>query len=135
MKTKKPRKVSVSSLHKKLWPVFSQYIRLKESYDGWGQCITCSIKKPWKDLQAGHFVSRRFKATLYEEMNVHTQCFACNCMLSGNLLIYRRVMDDIYSPKAVEELERRAKQVKKFTVGELGVMLDGYTAKVKELVS
>lgn len=132
MKTKpKVKKPSVAKLHKKLWPIFSQYIRLNESTNGWGRCFTCGIKKPWKELQAGHFVSRRFKATLYEEMNVNSQCMACNCFLHGNLLIYRRKMDELYGDNNVEALERRAHQVKKWTVPELEAMIAEYKAKVE----
>ena len=51
-KIKKPTR---SKLVKKLDTVFSQYIRLKDSKDGIGTCVTCGKQDHWKNLQAGHF--------------------------------------------------------------------------------
>lgn len=132
-KTKKIKKPSVSKLHKKLWAIFSLYIRLNESKDGIGTCITCGVKKPYKELQAGHFISRRFKATLYDEMNVHSQCFACNCFLHGNLLRYRRVMDDLYGDEAVYNMEQKAKEIKQWKAFELEDLIRYYTNEVSSL--
>ena len=84
-------------------------------------------------MQAGHFVSRRFKATLYDEMNVHPQCIMCNVFLHGNLLIYRRKMDEIYGADKVLELEQRSKQIKKFTVFDLEEMIQAYTERLEQL--
>ena len=128
------KKPSVAKLHKKLWPIFSQYIRLRDTNNqGCVYCITCPAYKPWKEMQAGHFVSRRFKATLYDEMNVHPQCIMCNVFLHGNLLIYRRKMDEIYGADKVLELEQRSKQIKKFTTFELEEMIQAYTERLEQL--
>lgn len=129
----KTKKLSVTKLHKKLWPLVSQYIRLKAASEGQEVCFTCGIQKPWKELQAGHFVSRRFKSTLYEEMNLKPQCLNCNVFLHGNLLVYRRKLDALYGPEAVENLEQRAHQTKKWTTFDLLELIEIYTAKVKEL--
>lgn len=54
--TKKTKKPSVAKLKKKLWTLFSEYIRRLYSHDDICECVTCGVKKHWKELQAGHFI-------------------------------------------------------------------------------
>jgi len=64
---------------------FSKYIRLRDRIPGtdYCQCATCSTRKKWSEMDAGHFMSRRHKATKYNEMNVLAQCPACNRFNQG----------------------------------------------------
>ena len=77
------RKLSRKSIVKKLDQVFSLYVRNKYAKDGFCECITCGRKYPIKQIQCGHFMSRKNYSTRWELENVAPQCFGCNCMQQG----------------------------------------------------
>lgn len=72
------RAKSVAQLKKLADKYFSQMIRYRDGErrtDGWwSECITCSEWKPIKQMQAGHFVSRRVNSLRFDETNVNSQC-------------------------------------------------------------
>ncbi len=86
---KKPTK---TQLNKKLWKLFSKYIRERDNYT----CFTCGIKT--YPAQAGHYRTGATcnKYLYYDEKNVHAQCYRCNINLSGNWREYQTRMHDKY---------------------------------------
>ena len=59
---------------KKLDEVFSKYIRLKYAMpNGMCQCISCGSFKHWKEIQNGHYMSRRYMSTRFDEDNCRPQ--------------------------------------------------------------
>ena len=65
--------ISKSKLRDKLDAVFSKYIRLKYSDDkGYCRCISCGKVFPWKEIQNGHYMSRRYMSTRFSEDNTTT---------------------------------------------------------------
>ncbi len=129
MKKRKP------NLKAKLDKVFSEYIRLSNANDmGMCRCVTCNKYFPWRKIQNGHYMSRRFMATRYSEMNCHPQCMACNVMQHGNIPQYRMWLVRRYGEDAVKRLELAAMtQTRKFTPYEFEEMIDYYTKLVKVL--
>jgi len=119
MKTKQ----TISSLKKKADKYFSLYIRYRDSEkrpDGWyAECITCNQVKPIKQMQAGHFVSRRVNALRFEEENVNAQCLGCNMFKSGEQYLYSKAIDLKYGTGKAEELMSRRFETHKFTTTEL----------------
>lgn len=95
---KKTKKPSVAKLKKKLWTLFSEYIRrLYARPDETCECVTCGVVKHWKELQAGHFIPAGSSNNLrFVEMNVHPQCYSCNCMKHSNPIEYRIYMEERY---------------------------------------
>lgn len=82
---------------KKAWQAFSAYIRQKyANQDGLVECVTCNVVKPWKEMQAGHFIDSRCNSVLYNERLVYPQCFKCNMKtpgcLAGNKVKYTLFM-------------------------------------------
>ncbi len=75
---KKPTK---TALVKKLDKVFSEYIRRRNGE--MATCVTCGKVAHWKETQAGHFMSRRHRATRWHEDNVQVQCVKCNMFGQG----------------------------------------------------
>jgi hypothetical protein len=73
---------------------FSVYIRLRDSHDGWCQCITCSRIFWWTDGDCGHFVTRNHPMTRFSEANCHAQCKACNNYKKGEQYLHGRAIDD-----------------------------------------
>ena len=66
IRNKQTPKSSISKLKKKLWTLFSKYIRLRDSdYRGICSCCTCGIKKHYKEMQAGHFLPGRRNSILF----------------------------------------------------------------------
>ena len=121
---KPKRKVTVSKLKKNIWPLFSRYIRERDCLKTtgckqWGLCITCGKRYHIKLLQAGHFISGRHNANLFNEDGCHAQCYNCNINLKGNTLEYRRKIIELYGEGYDEVLESRGKEVKQFTIPEL----------------
>lgn len=132
-KVAKPK--TVSTLKKKVWRIFSWYIRLRDSDDqGYCYCFTSGKRMHWKDAQAGHFVSRKYNNTLYHERNVHAQSPYDNCHLSGNQYIYGKNLDIKYGPGTADDIVALSRLEKKFSPEELEQMFTHYSNEVKKLL-
>jgi hypothetical protein len=115
-----------------LWKWFSLYIRLRDCPDnsqGFGKCVTCGKVDHYKNMDAGHFVSRRWKPTKYREDNVSLQDVYCNRDLSGNLDEYAKVLGE----EKVAELKEASRQpAKKMPLWEVERMIAEYRQKAKD---
>ena len=138
-----PRKVkqpSKSTVKGKAWREFSKFIRLRDALKTTEtlthvKCITCGKLIPIGSADAGHFVSRRYNATLFDERNVNTQCRYCNRFLDGNLLEYRRQLIKKYGEGIDTELEDKATEIKKYDISDLTKLSEYYKMKYKELIN
>lgn len=135
---KKKSKKTLTQVKKKLWTLFSIYIRMRDGLKTtgsteWALCITCSKRYHFKLLQAGHFVAGRHSSNLFSERGVHAQCYNCNINLRGGTLEYRRKIIELYGEGVDLELEDEARQVRKFVVPELEEMIIEYTEKIEVL--
>ena len=65
--------------------VHSRYIRLKETKNGYGICVSCGKTFPFEKLDCGHFVGRDYMSTRYCNKNTHIQCIECNHFQEGNM--------------------------------------------------
>ena len=136
-KTDKPKKrqASKSTLVKRLDDVFSKFIRLRDSNkDGMCQCISCGRVHYWKEIQNGHYMSRRYMSTRFDEMNCNAQCVACNIFNQGNIQMYRQNLIKKIGEKNVDYLEYKAKgTTKHYSVFELQELIKYYSILVKKL--
>ena len=121
------KKLTRSKLVKKLDTVFSQYIRLKDSKDGIGTCITCGKQDHIKNLQAGHFQSRKHYNIRWDERNVKIQCSACNVFRYGEQFKFSLYLGD----KLSKQLLADSRVIRKFTDIELQEMIQHYSDKLK----
>lgn len=133
-----PRKVKLKSLKKRVWAIFSRYIRLRDCKFTTktlthGKCITCDTKLSFNELQAGHFIAGRHNANLFSEEGCHAQCKTCNILKGGNTLVYRRKIIELYGDGYDEVLEKEAQIIKKFTIEELLELEAYYKAEIKKL--
>lgn len=131
---KNKKKPSRSKLVKKLDAVFSQYIRLKNSVDGYATCFTCGKKDHWKKLQNGHFQSRKHYATRWDEQNCQVQCSGCNVFKYGEQYIFGKNLDQKYYAGLSDELYYKAKGIVKFSNFEIEEMIIKYKNLVNELI-
>lgn len=127
---------SVASLKKKLWIIFSKYVRLRDSdIDGYTKCITCDKVLFWKELQGGHFIVQHGNPnTWINEKNVHAQCGQCNVYKHGEQYIYGKAVDNLYGEGTAEELLRLSKIYKEFHIDELEELIVLYTSKLNKLL-
>ena len=127
MKIIKKKKPTLSQVKKKTWNLFSLYIRTRDAIKTTGTkeyalCITCDRKYPIKavgGLQAGHFIPGRHSSVLFDERNCHAQCYGCNVMKKGNMVVYYRKMLQMYGQETIDDLEKLDKENKQYKIFEL----------------
>jgi hypothetical protein len=124
------KKPTRSKLVKKLDTVFSQYIRLSNAdNNGYCTCVTCNKTFFWKEIQAGHFMSRKHYSTRWDERNVKPQCVRCNIYNQGEGYLYSLYLGNKLSKKLLEE----SRELRKFTNIELEEMIADYSDRLKKL--
>ena len=112
-------KKTVAQLKRKLWQIFSLYIRQRDTdQDGYGNCISCQtpLQLGTANAQAGHYIPKgrggshylglpRFPDDELAERNVNLQCAACNLIEGGNFLNYEIGLREKYGSPATDELK------------------------------
>jgi hypothetical protein len=127
------KKLTRSKLIKKLDKVFSLYIRLRFAKNEIAQCFTCGKKDHYKRLQCGHFQSRKYYSTRYDEINCQVQCAGCNVFRYGEQFIFGKNLDLEYGSGCSESLYYKAKQIKKYTTSDIEELINKYNSLIKEL--
>jgi hypothetical protein len=86
----------------------SIYVRNKAAVNGWCFCYTCGAPHPVSEIDAGHYISRRYYATRYDLDNIRPQCPGCNKYRGGEPMKFRsRLVADI-GEERVKRLEAKA---------------------------
>tara|TARA_R110000824_G_scaffold74096_1_gene188624 strand:- start:470 stop:877 length:408 start_codon:yes stop_codon:yes gene_type:complete len=108
---------TISKLKKELDKWFSLFIRLRSCNEfGMVQCFTCGCVKHYKKgIQNGHFQSRQFMTTRYDEENCQPQCIGCNMFKQGEQFKFALGLDAMYGEGTAEELQVLARRITKFT--------------------
>jgi hypothetical protein len=117
-----------SQLVKDLDAVFSKYIRYSNAKNGYCTCITCDREYEVKKIHCGHFMSRQYMSTRWDERNVSPQCYGCNVMQQGKQFEFSLKIGKELS----EELYLLSKQTKKWSLDEIKDMIEQYKDKLKE---
>ncbi len=99
--------------------VHSAYIRGLSEY-----CYTCNRKV--EGLQNGHFMSRRFIKTRWNNINCHPQCNECNVEKGGNLKVYEQKLRQQYGDDNIDALKHFARSGGKVTNVEIQLVIDKY---------
>lgn len=121
---------SSKDLKKKLWKVFSEYIRQRDK----GICISCGKKDDWKNTDAGHYIPKTAGLSIYfDERNVNCQCTYCNRFMHGNLSRYAIALRRKYGENILEELDEMRVKTRKIDVVEYTNLIAYYKEKIKEL--
>jgi len=125
-------KLSRSKIVKKLDIVFSKYIRSKYANKrGIVKCFTCDREYPIKNIQNGHFMSRKNYATRWEEDNCRPQCYGCNVMKQGMQYEYGKRL----GKKTAEKMYKLSKTTLKISSDELLEKIKYYENELKMLLS
>lgn len=124
-------KASVAKLKKKADGFWSQYIRMRDSDpNGISPCISCGNRKPWKDMQNGHFISRGSSTLRFDEENCNAQCVGCNMFKQGNQYAYSIALDAKYGSGTAKKLHAQRFDTHKFTTDELQQIIDDAKAYI-----
>ena len=115
---------TIRELKKDAWKIFSKWIRKRDNY----VCFTCGKKgdKSMRGMHAGHFISRRHNATLFNEKNVNSQCMYCNMYDYGASGKYAQNLIKKYGVGIIDELVAESKKIKKWTKEELELIIKKY---------
>jgi len=125
-----PKKLTRSKLIKKLDAIFSRWVRLSNSVNEICTCVTCGKELHWKDIQAGHFISRKHYSTRWDERNVKPQCVGCNVFKYGEQYKFSLFL----GLKLSKALSLQSNEIRKFSSNELEDMIEKYTERFNKLV-
>ena len=105
---------TISKLKKELDKWFSLYIRLRSATDeGLVQCFTSGRVYHYKNIHAGHFMSRKHLSTRWCDTNVQPQSAADNLFGQGEQYKFSIALDSKYGEGTAEELELKARTIMK----------------------
>ncbi len=125
---------SISKLKKELDKWFSLYIRLRDATnEGMVQCFTSNRVYHYKQIHAGHFMSRRCLSTRWCEINVQPQSAADNLFGQGEQFKFGLNLDAKYGEGTAEELQLKARQIQKFSRVDYEDKISYYKDAVKNL--
>ena len=124
----KGRKLTHAQAVKKVDLWFSKLVRYEAAdRHGNARCFTCGKQDHVSNLQAGHFASRRFWATRWDQDNVRTQCVSCNIYRAGEQWLFGCALES-EEPGRAHQVMRRAQQHRAFKVEELVELASRYKA-------
>lgn len=129
----------------KLDRAYSKYIRIKDARyasDGlfYNECFSCGELCRINELDAGHYVSRRYEGVRWDDLNVHPQCHRCNRKppygLDGNLQMYALALVREYGEGVLEIIETRRKEgrLKKISTFEIEELAKEYRVKNRQII-
>ena len=126
---------SISKLKKELDKWFSLYIRLRDATDeGLVECFTCNkVAHYKKGMQNGHFQSRKYLTTRWDNKNCQVQCAGCNVFKYGEQYKFSLNLDVKYGKGTSENLEILSKQLWKISRVEYIDFIFYYKSIVEKL--
>ncbi len=91
------------------------YIRVKRCLEATGLafvgfCITCERRFHIEYLDAGHCISGRRNAVLFDIKNIYNQCNYCNVQMHGRRKLYEKKLVARYGQEWMDSRKRRAKR-------------------------
>ena len=133
MATKPKKQKTVAKLREEAAVLLQKLVRMKAAdVDGIAQCVTCGKKQHFKEMDGGHFISRKWTATKLVEENVHPQCKGCNKYASGKYDDYALYMVDTYGIEMVRELNDKKRELCKQNRIELEEIKLELRARIRE---
>jgi hypothetical protein len=119
---------------KKLWKVFSEFIRLRDSNGhGYCRCFTCGAVRYWWDCDCGHGIGRQHLSVKYNEKNNHAQCKKCNGLEGGMRERYKENMDKKYGEGTWDLMEIAARRPSNISQFDIAILTDYYQKEVTKL--
>jgi hypothetical protein len=108
--------------------IFNRYINMR---DKGKPCISC-FKPITGRVNASHYYNANNHYFLrFDEDNVHSSCITCNQHLHGNLIQYRKGLQERIGDARISRLDELSNQTRKFTKDELKELITEYKEKIK----
>lgn len=124
----------LSTLEKKLDTIFSQFIRLRDSRDGFVKCVSCPNIIHWKEAHCCHFVRRSKRATRWDETNCYAGCNYCNTYNEGMHYYHlAKHINRIHGEGYTDKLIQKGNKDVKISRLEINELIEIYRLKVAEL--
>ena len=125
---------SISKLKKELDKYFSLYIRLRDADENGNViCFTSKRLYHYKNIHAGHFMSRKCLSTRFCEVNVQPQSAADNLFGQGKQYQFGKELDLKYGEGTAERLQKKSKQIEKFSRIDYEEKISYYKKAVNKL--
>ena len=129
-----PKKASRSKLVKTADQIFSTYIRRRHAkHNDIVECFTCGKNDHWKKMHCGHFQSRRFYSTRWDETNCQIQCPKCNIFRGGEQFKFGLYLDKKFGRGTSEKLLQKASKTIKLSNVDIQEIISYYKDKVSKL--
>lgn len=126
--------IKLKTLKNQAWKLCSEYNRRKDAdWKGEVRCVTCGKLDHWGNLDAGHFVSGRKNAILFEDNGIHAQCTQCNIFNHGEQYLYGVYMKKRYGQKEIDRLLKLKSQTKKVNINDYLALIEEYKNKIAAL--
>ena len=110
--TKPKKQKTVAKLREEAAVLLQKLGRMKAADEhGLASCVTCGKRQHYKEMDGGHFISRKWTATKLVEENIHPQCKGCNQYASGRHDDYSLYMVDTYGIEMVRELNDKKREL------------------------
>ena len=110
--TKPKKQKTVAKLREEAAVLLQKLVRMKAADEnGLASCVTCGKRQHYKEMDGGHFISRKWTATKLVEENIHPQCKGCNQYASGRHDDYSLYMVDTYGIEMVRELNDKKREL------------------------
>ncbi len=127
---RKRSKSKTAILKRKLWVVFSRYIRQRDQAGG---CFICKARATGSNYHASHFIPKSVGGLIlyFHPMNVHGCCMRCNIHLGGNLWEYGQKLGEA----KVKELYLLKRKIVKWSEKDYEEKIKLYEQKLCHLES
>jgi len=110
--TKPKKQKTVAKLREEAAVLLQKLVRMKAADEnGLASCVTCGKRQHYKEMDGGHFISRKWTATKLVEENIHPQCKGCNQYASGRHDDYSLYMVDTYGIEMVRALNDKKREL------------------------
>jgi hypothetical protein len=132
-KKRKSKEISIPKLVQKAQKVFNQYIRERDSKDGYFTCISCFKTLPISQINAGHYVPVGKSSLLrFNPDNCHAECIRDNGFNDFHLIGYRKHLLLKIGEDKVKWLEDNQNKVYKWSRTELEEIIEHYSTLLKQ---
>lgn len=112
---------------------FSEWVRRSNAKNDLCTCITCGQMYHWTRIHCGHFMSRRYESTRYDEKNCAPQCVSCNTFNQGRQYEFGKAIDQKYGAGTADSLEQKSKMLCKRTKSDYEWIAICYKEKLKSI--
>lgn len=134
-KNNKKKYTTNAKIKKLFWKIFSEYIRRRDSINGYATCISCGKKDYWRNMDAGHYIPKTAGLALYfNEQNVNSQCTYCNRWMHGNLSKYAIGLRKKYGDNILKELNEKRHKIIKIRTPEYKKLIEEYKKKIDVII-